>query len=166
MNFLKKIIIRQLLIYICIISTSTASASFKFTNASENSDCEYYKELSEHLGCDEENYLTKFAYHYCTKFNHTSAKYSKEGQDVLLNIRTCLIQSMEQAALNENDHGSLTCPATEGIGLTNHVDCYVKSGFCEIKSSERVKIGLTINVQLLKPKMQKVYREIYRRCGL
>ncbi|OFZ16001.1 MAG: hypothetical protein A2Z20_03320 [Bdellovibrionales bacterium RBG_16_40_8] len=146
-------------------------SSYGSTNVyAASSPCEYYQELTSDLGCHKDNYLIKFAYYYCKRFEKKEYKFSAHGQRFLQNTRVCLIKKMDDAIhdfwLNDIVSSENTCNKIAAIGYASHIPCYLENRFCALSRSDRRRITLTLGREILNRNVYRVRRAIYRQCGL
>jgi hypothetical protein len=104
-----------------------------FAAAGPFAECSFYSEKSEELGCDENNYLTRFGAKYCNLFLEKEAIFSELGKIFLPQIRDCLIQQLKI-------RDDLTCENVQRRGISSHVQCFVEHGYCRMPFSDRFKI--------------------------
>jgi hypothetical protein len=119
-------------------------------------ECDYYLEKADALGCDASNYLVRYGYRYCRKFESRHEKFSSRARPVLASLRTCLIEVMESSRP--------TCATSAKIGYGSHADCYVASGFCELKRSDKIDILWRIRGEFFNPRFRRAANEVLARC--
>ena len=125
--------------------------------ALEGTECDFYCDSALRLDCPKDNYLVHFGFRYCRSFLKTEHKYSEHGQEVLKNIRACLITSLAQK--------NVGCDNAEDVGFASHVGCYIENGFCSLGFSDRSRILWTVRQQIANPKFQRVSAKILNACA-
>jgi hypothetical protein len=102
--------------------------------------CSYYlcRELSHPCGVD--GYFVRFGYPYCMRFRMvTESRVSAEGKAWLIRVRRCLIEALEPT-LAWSD-----CDAIEEEAYATHMTCYAQTGFCDLATSDWLKVYASIN---------------------
>lgn len=144
--------VRNLLFAFALISPFSAVAP------PDLSECDAYERLSSDLGCPADGYLMKFGYKYCREFIQQDASFSEPGRATLAKIRSCLISSLQAKT-------ELTCENVKARAEQDHVDCYLSSGFCELSSSDKMKLAEIVWDEFEDPAFAKVAETINERCG-
>ena len=102
--------------------------------------CEYYRCREATAHCGPEGYLMNYAYRYCQRFRLVAeSQMSPAGQAWFRRVRRCLITTLD-AVEQGND-----CSSIEEIGFRSHPECYIQTGFCELPTSDWVKVFNTVD---------------------
>lgn len=146
-----------------LIATSPAMAQENSANGAENSAysqassvCEFYINKNTELNCSYKNYLISYGYTYCLRFEETTKHYSTAGQNTLAQIRQCLIDELNVSYL--------TCENARAIGYSSHVPCYIKNGFCQLQTADRMHILLTVYRELFSRVFVQIAAQIQSAC--
>lgn len=126
------------------------------TTSHARTECDYYVDKARALGCEDSNYLVRFGYRYCRKFEKRHEKFSITAKLVLARLRTCLIDRMEAA--------QPVCETAARIGYGSHADCYVESGFCGLKRSDKIDILWRVRGEFFNPSFRRAANEVLSRC--
>ena len=103
---------------------------FNFVRADNIAVCEFYKDKSQELNCNNENYLMSFGYKYCRLFFYPPNQVSQNAINVFEHIRPCLINDLQ-------NYKNLTCENTKSVAFQSHINCYVDNGFCELSEHDK-----------------------------
>lgn len=120
-------------------------ASFADCTPSANS-CDFYRCEEEHQNCGPKGYWQNFGYPYCMKFLKNQSSFSRDSQRWLTDVRECLQVRVGEVAAH------LSCNHIEKEALDSHVSCYVDTGFCHLKNSEKWKIYWYLKGSLRNPR--------------
>lgn len=104
--------------------------------------CEFYTCISEFRDCKANQYPLAFGKMYCEKFWQDQINYSIFGQAVLHELRTCL-----QVKLLESQHNA-SCSQMRGLAYSQHIECYLSSGFCELPAKDKARLIRTVSGEL------------------
>jgi hypothetical protein len=119
--------------------------------------CGFYKTKAAELGCEKENYLIRFGYHYCRKYLLANEHFSAEGQKILADIRACLIHSLEVQT-------DLTCGDVKKLAEESHVSCYAQNGFCQLSAGDKLLVAEIAWKEFFDPDFRKVAHEVRAAC--
>ena len=119
--------------------------------------CIDYVVTAAEKGCSQDNFLVKFAYHYCQEYEKELHWYSYEGQQILNDIKSCLLEKTKSDS-------QLTCENSKQRALDDHVDCYVSRGFCKMQFFERLNVYDTMFSELLDPDFFRTGLKIRSQC--
>ncbi|KAJ6481845.1 hypothetical protein C8R45DRAFT_1003236 [Mycena sanguinolenta] len=118
---------------------------FPFIVAAQNStecsdpvpnDCDFYTEcLEARYDCGADGYPLAYGYHFCTKFQNSTADLSPAGQLWMTNTMLCLQRALVPEATGAAG-AAATCSALETKAFGTHADCYVQSGLCTLPISD------------------------------
>ena len=121
------------LVIVIVIFISTAQPASSQECVYDFSECKYYCEVHERLGCSRSNYFLSFGHRYCLQFLQRAREFSPQGRKILGQIRSCLIQNIQ------ND-SALTCSNSWQRAKASHFECYTKMGFCNLHWKDRIKL--------------------------
>ncbi len=144
------ILIRILILVVLLTSTRVFAQGIN--------DCEFYREQSLAMGCSKGDYLIKFGYKYCKKFQAIQNQFTPAGLKTLDAIRNCLINELDQTP-------GLLCSNMKSVALQSHVKCYVKVGYCSMEKRDRNLIARTVWRELIDPEFASVSFQIESACN-
>ena len=122
-------------------------------------ECAYYACVEGIKKCGERKYFIGFGLKYCNSFDFRSAKFSEEGKLWLDDVKSCLIESID--SLDE----SLSCRKLKKASISSHVNCYVKSGYCNLSFRDKKEVIKTIKGALWRPSILRAGLKINFKCG-
>lgn len=120
--------------------------------------CDYYEQLDSKLSCGPSYYIQEFAIPYCNTYLASHNKFSAKGQIILRDIRQCL-----QNVLLKSE-ADLTCENIEAIGFASHEYCYLMEGFCELSTTDLVRVLWIARNDLLNPHIWSMINNIDTIC--
>lgn len=123
---------KQMILLILGLFTTHPSLAEACTPSADH--CEYYRCMERARSCGPRGYWQDFAIPYCQKFVNDNAKFNKESQRWLRDVRECL-----QVRLNEVA-GKASCNQIKDDAMDSHVGCYVDTGFCSLDAADKIKI--------------------------
>lgn len=127
-----------LVILLCVSYTRLAF-SFDPKRCQEfSSDCEYYSCLAAAKHCSHRSYLVNFGHRYCLRYESRLSNFTEDGQVWMQEVRKCLIREM--SSYEEN----LSCKELKVRAFSDHVPCYIESGFCELSKWDKKQILKTV----------------------
>lgn len=103
------------------------------------------------------NYLSSFGYRYCHAYVEKNDRFSTQSQNVLAELRQCLIDELEMRR-------DLTCDNVKAIAFETHEHCYREHDFCQLPKIEQIKILNVVKGALLRPDYRRAIRKIYQMC--
>lgn len=119
--------------------------------------CGYYQCKSEELSCTDVDYFKLFGQHYCEAFDRETEKFSEHGLEVLARIKSCLQNKLESEP-------SLTCENALEYAYGHHEDCYLESGFCEMRFADKWLILWTVFPELDRSGFRDVVMNVSAGC--
>ena len=135
--------------------------------------CEYYSCIDqERLSCGTEGYALGYGKVYCEKFTEMSFAPSRTPLEAELfpasgsawrdGVRSCLQQELESYFVNT---ASPHCSELRTFAFDSHPGCYTAGpSFCELSPENVVRIGLTIQADLLTGESQRQIRDTASIC--
>ncbi len=126
--------------------------------ASEQKICDYYTQKSQALGCADSDYLVSFGEKYCRTFVEVEKEFSPAGQEVFAKIRHCLVDTLKATP-------DLSCANTREKAERSHVDCYHRSGYCQLGAHDNWVVLKRIWQEFFDPGFLRVVRDIQKKCG-
>jgi hypothetical protein len=126
----------------------------------DQSECAYYCQAGEGLGCDPSNYLFSFGHKYCALYLENEKIFSAQGQASLQKIRPCLIDFLKS---HERD---LTCANVGSMAVESHVACYVENGFCELPWSDKLRVVKIAGFETVDASSLDLFEELIKACKL
>lgn len=127
-------------------------------NAKAADICDGYLVKSQQLGCAADNYLTAYGYKYCRAFEKEEWSFSLNGQHTLQRLRLCLATEIARA--------NVTCESVESFAYDSHVDCYIKSGFCEMDPIDQAHVGWVIRDEIGTPEFNQTAGLVGAVCAI
>ncbi|NJL23780.1 MAG: hypothetical protein HC902_00415 [Calothrix sp. SM1_5_4] len=121
--------------------------------------CDAYSRMARTMGCDENNYLVAFGDRYCREFVRVNDRFTPYGQEVLSNIRRCLVKTL-------SSQKNLTCENVKTRAERNHVSCYKVHRFCTLDMPDRLRILGVLWTEIFDPGFNGVMFEILDECGV
>jgi hypothetical protein len=143
-----------------LLFTQSAFGSVDASNQCSHlkGDCEFYACMEEEYKCGRAGYPTGFGGKYCLGFSSIEKDFSEEGKLWIEKTRACLMQKILQAPDYNN------CQELREKSFTDHVPCYVESGFCQLSFMDKLKITNLIKKELFKFETIKTGFETLRKC--
>jgi hypothetical protein len=143
----------------------SAQQDFDVQNATECApyvgSCEYYRCREAIQPCGEKGYFMRFGYRYCTTFlTKLKPRVAPRQQDWLERVGTCLQQKVEEIPV------ITSCTLAKNLAIDSHVDCYMKTGFCAMPFSLKLKLLGIVYPELEHSRMRTVFLDILARCEL
>ncbi len=135
--------------------------------------CAYYSCVDqERLSCGDKGYAIGYGRRYCEKFSALqftpsfpgaeSAVFPDSGNDWRDSVRTCLQEDME--AFFESDQPK-DCSSLRAFAFGSHPRCYTEGpSFCALKPQSVIRIGLTIQGDLLTAESLQQVRDTAQIC--
>jgi hypothetical protein len=101
------------------------------------------------------SYLSGFGLPYCKKYFTVDFRDRGFGP----RVRQCL-----QEAIRDRME-TLTCADLEDAAIRSHVDCYVRSGFCSLSLSDRLRIARELDPKDLDRDIARTLFEVEKSCA-
>jgi hypothetical protein len=143
------------------------SDTYQYANGlSNNSSCDYYLCQNNLNYCEEDNYLEDFGNYYCEKFmTQTHDEVSLNAKFWLYKTQLCLIKHLENKVFRKPEV-KLTCKQLQDTAFNSHFNCYLRSGFCQLKQGDVLKVFKTLKwSDRLNPKMIAMMFKIVNKCS-
>lgn len=121
-------------------------------------NCSYYSCIEqERLSCGSSGYALGYGQAYCEKFSELTFQPSHPGGELAVfpaagnewrdEVRACLQYELEDYFAGEEEKD---CRSLRAFAFESHPRCYTSGpSFCALKPQSIIKIGLTINTDLL-----------------
>lgn len=122
------------------------------------SDCEYYSCIEESKRCGKRGYPLGFGKKYCNRFAGLSHQLSDQGKRWMETVRNCLIEKLETVS------PEATCRKFKREAISQHVPCYVESGYCELSKKDKKIVLKTIRKSLWRPTLFVAGIRVIRLC--
>ncbi len=104
--------------------------------------CDYYRCREQEDACGPDGYHLGFGYHYCNAFRLIAERHaSPEAQGWLSRVRRCLIETLDR------DETEGDCNQLKERAFDSHVECYVKTGFCDLPLSDWLLVVNTVKLR-------------------
>lgn len=105
--------------------------------------CDFYQCAENTFQCGDGGYFKAFAAPYCHLFLSEDflQKNSTTTQKWLIEVASCLQQSIKQAASENNN---LSCQQIRLKAINAHAKCYYETGFCQIPRNDRMLLAKTL----------------------
>ena len=98
--------------------------------------CQYYGCRERVSQCGADGYLVGYVGRYCERFVAvTEPRVSEKAQVWLTDVRRCLIETLESEVPYD-----ASCSDIETRGIQSHTECYLKTGFCDLKVTDWLAI--------------------------
>ncbi|MCO4793638.1 MAG: hypothetical protein KC493_08005 [Bacteriovoracaceae bacterium] len=121
-------------------------------------DCSYYSCIEEEKQCGRTGYPIGFGKKYCLRFQSKQEKLSKSGQKWMKDVRSCLINGLEESPQN------LSCKEFKSNAVALHVPCYVNSGYCQLSKKDKRAVIRIIRKSLWRPSLLIAGIRVLRMC--
>jgi hypothetical protein len=146
-------------LFLIFISASSLARAEGTPCAKQIGNCDYYLCRESIESCGENGYFLHFGYPYCEGLmSDVRPKMSEEGAIWMSRAATCLQEQVEAMPLTHS------CEDMASLAIATHPDCYVSTGFCELKLSDQLLIAEKIWKSLVDPRIDRVMIEILDRC--
>ena len=123
--------------------------------------CQYYRCVSNQLGCKDQDYFIGFGEKYCKIYLKSESQYSSDGQTFLQTVRRCLKDQIE------TNYDDFTCANAKSIAISKHVDCYLQSGYCQLGNEDKSKVFISaLSSILTEPLIIQTGLEVERACSM
>ncbi len=122
------------------------------------SDCEYYTCINKIKKCGKRSYFESFGRKYCHKFAKWEHKFSSQGKNWIEDTKTCLITSIDE--LEEG----LNCKQFKRAAVSQHVPCYINSGYCELSNKDKARVTATVIATMWRPDLIKAAMQVLSSC--
>jgi hypothetical protein len=150
--------ISAFLLFISILASSLAIAGVT-PCADRIGHCDYYLCRESVESCGDNGYFLHFGYPYCEELmTDVRPKMSEKAADWMSRAAACLQERVEAMPLTHS------CEDMASLAIATHPDCYVSTGFCELKFSDKLLIAEKIWKSLIDPRIDRVMMEILDRC--
>ncbi len=139
---------------------------------SQNESCEKYIGTCDFYLCQEkknpcglDGYNLGFGFKYCSgsKFKLLDQMQTDLGKSWVASVFQCL-QKKSFRASETNE--TRTCDQIKSDAYNSHPDCYVESGFCELKMSEKLKIFKLIKKEIFSAATIRQAKNLLNQCHL
>jgi hypothetical protein len=125
-----------------LIFLITMTSAFAANPSSRN--CEYYKTVEASYQCGSSGYPLQFGHRLCQKYLKAEPSMSKAVKRWFPKIRLCLQQYIER------NHGSFrSCGDLHQRAIDSHVNCYLKTGFCDLSWADSIQILKVTSTDIL-----------------
>lgn len=98
------------------------------------SSCEMYLCKEREMSCGRRGYWLNYGLPFCEKFLKNERAFSPACQGWLPKVRLCL-----QSQARELD-GVGSCNELRQQALHGHIDCYLRTGFCELTGRDQFQV--------------------------
>jgi hypothetical protein len=137
------------------------SANANSPCADQIESCQYYRCISNQLGCKNHDYFIGFGEKYCKIYLKSEPQYTSEGQIFLQTVRRCLKEQIETS------YQEFTCQNAKSIAIRKHVDCYVQSGYCQLGNEDKSKVFVSALASILtEPLIIQTGLEVEQACSM
>lgn len=128
--------------------------------------CDFYLCQEKANPCGLEGYNLGYGYKYCSKsrFKLLDQMKSISGKKWVTDVITCLQKKNFEDSKKLASADSV-CQDIEKEAINSHADCYVQSGFCNLKLSEKLKIINTVKKEILTPNAVFFGTYLLLQCG-
>lgn len=121
--------------------------------------CSFYLCREKQHACGNKGYYLGFAYKYCRKAElELNKKLSSEGLNWSKQVAVCLQNSVDKIPDDDN------CTDVSQMAIKEHAECYVDTGFCELKGSDKRKVLWLVKAEARHPKILKQGLSILNEC--
>lgn len=131
--------------------------------------CDFYLCQEQKNECGLDGYNLGFGFKYCTKskFELFDAMKTSLGKSWVTNVFQCLQQASQQKSiLSILNNDVRSCEQIKLDAFDSHPDCYVDSGFCSLKFSEKLNIFKLIKKEIFKSETLQQGRKLLHLCHL
>ena len=140
-----------------------------FTKSSRCEDyigtCDFYLCQEKKNPCGLDGYNLSFGYKYCSgsKFKLLGQMRTDLGRQWVTSVFQCLQKASAEATAKTL--GQQSCQDIQATSYQSHPGCYVESGFCELKLSEKVKIFNLVKSDIFSSLGLTQAHEVLQQCG-
>jgi hypothetical protein len=150
----------KLIIFLFLLNTTVQADELPVDNCIyAKGTCDYYLCREQEQPCGQNGYFIDFGYHYCTKYRDKTAKHlSHEGQLWLPDVALCL----------QNELGNIpvqnSCKSAAHQAIASHTACYINTGFCSLRWTDRFKIIQAALPELSNAHVRRAFKKVLRHC--
>lgn len=145
--------------FLLFFLASTVASASTVCESSKNS-CEYYLCREKANPCGPKGYFIGFGYRYCYASREKFAdKMTENGKVWLVNVAQCLRDKTELAPIET------ACDRIKSTVVNSHSDCYLKTGFCDLPKSDRLKVIELVSREVTDPEVLKQGLDILSHCS-
>ncbi len=127
--------------------------------------CDFYLCQEQKSPCGLDGYNLGFGFKYCSgsKFTLFNQMQTDLGKNWVTNVFQCLQkQSLQVSEVKE----IRTCEKIKSDAYDSHPDCYVQSGFCELKLSEKLKIFKLVKKEIFSQESLPMVKNLLHKCHI
>ena len=161
----------KIILSLLLISQSVFAQEISKFNSCEEyiGDCDFYLCQEQKNPCGPQGYNVGFGFKYCTKskFELLNNMKTELGKSWVVNVFECLQKaSQEKTILSILNDEVRSCDQIKSDAFDSHPDCYVDSGFCDLKFSEKINIFKLIKKEIFKSETRQQGRKLLHLCHL
>lgn len=132
----------------------TAQSQFPSTE-----NCSFYQTLESQHQCGPKGYL-QAAFPLCQKYLNAQPRMNDEIQAFFPQVRYCLQDEFYQLG------SRLKCEKLDRIAIQTHIDCYLKTGFCELSWLSKTQLTVLTLPQMKSSLWRETAEQILKACQL
>jgi len=121
-------------------------------------DCEYYTCINKEKMCGKRSYFVGFGRKYCNKFSKIEHKFSNAGQSWIEETKKCLIRNID------NIDESSSCKEYKREAVSQHVPCYIESGYCQLSKKDKLRVTKTVIATMWRPTLLSAALKVLSSC--
>lgn len=131
--------------------------SFTAIAGPSETDCHYYLEVEESYKCGPRGYPLNFGHRLCEKYLRAEPEARTGVQLWFPKVRFCLQDFIAGGSF-------LDCQDLRRQAINSHVDCYKKTGFCELSSKDERQIIRMTAAELFRPSVLSLALRVKSEC--
>lgn len=107
--------------------------------------CDFYLCKEKIEPCGVKGYWLAYGYKFCRLFLTETQDFSESSKEWMSKVRYCLQEEIKQGT------DKLSCQEDRKFAMDSHVDCYIKTGFCQLSLKDRASIIWMLRSALVLP---------------
>lgn len=124
--------------------------------------CGFYACEEKRHHCGPRGYPLGYGFKFCQVFLNTEREYSLPAKSWLRRVRVCLMESFKR--VNGDTHK--TCRKVKNDSFRSHIGCYKRTGFCDLRSSDRLQIIWALRNSVIYPEAIRDGLAVMETCAL
>lgn len=127
--------------------------------------CDFYLCQEKKNPCGLDSYNLSFGYKYCSgsKFKLLGQMRTDLGRQWVTSVFQCLQKASAKVTATTAGHQS--CQSIQATSYQSHPHCYVESGFCNLKLSEKIKIFNLVKSDIFSSLGLTQVHEVLQQCS-
>lgn len=133
-----------------------------FKAAKAHEQCSTYTQLENEFQCGENGYLLGYGKKYCHRFVVKNIeRFTPQGQQFLIKNAKCLQEKLKEFILKIPN---ASCQEIENQAIETHMSCYQESGFCELRTFDKMATLAIIRDEVKYRYVRKMASKMMKFC--